>query len=120
MDLFNLKGFDTELEWSVINNGHTVKVTPKSLSMMVSGGGLPASFTVAQIHFHWSSDKKKYGNGGSEHVLNSIRFWGELHVVMTNDNYQDGHLNQPDGLAVLGFFIDVGVSSVHYVLICSI
>lgn len=38
---------------------------------------------------------------------------------MTNDNYSDGHLNQPDGLAVLGFFVDVGLRSlkVHPVLI---
>ena len=26
---------------------------------------------------------------------------------MTNDNYVEGHLEQPDGLAVLGFFVDV-------------
>ena len=28
-------------------------------------------------------------------------------MVMTNDNYVEGHLEQPDGLAVLGFFVDV-------------
>ena len=44
---------------------------------------------------------------GSEHLLNSMRFWGELHVVCFNDKYAEGHLDQPDGLAVLGFFVDV-------------
>lgn len=51
--------------------------------------------------------QKAYGIGGSEHLLNSVRFWGELHIVMTNDQYTEGHLQQPDGLAVLGFFVDV-------------
>ena len=46
-------------------------------------------------------------------MLNSIRFWGELHIVMTNDRYDDGHLEQPDGLAVLGFFVDVSYSMLY-------
>ena len=75
--------------------------------MKVSGGGLPNTFTVGQMHLHWAKNGQAFGNGGSEHLLNSMRFWGELHVVCLNDKYVDGHLDQPDGLAVLGFFVDV-------------
>ena len=32
---------------------------------------------------------------------------------MTNDRYDDGHLEQPDGLAVLGFFVDVSYSMLY-------
>ena len=32
---------------------------------------------------------------------------------MTNDRYGDGHLEQPDGLAVLGFFVDVSYSMLY-------
>ena len=28
--------------------------------MSVLGGGLPASYTVAQIHFHWSGDNVSF------------------------------------------------------------
>ena len=51
-----MNGFDGEIEWDITNNGHTIKLTPKKQSMNVLGGGLPASYTIAQIHFHWSGD----------------------------------------------------------------
>jgi len=100
--------FDTSTNWNVINNGHTLKISPteKKVQMKVSGGGLPDTFTVGQMHLHWAQNGQAFGNGGSEHLLNSMRFWGELHVVCFNDKYADGHLDQPDGLAVLGFFVD--------------
>jgi len=75
--------------------------------MTVAGGGLDSEFKLLQLHFHWRSDGKKFGNGGSEHLINSIRYWGELHIVTANSKYPDNHTAYPDGLAVLGFFVDV-------------
>ena len=57
---FEFYGFGGEIEWDITNNGHTIKLTPKKQSMSVLGGGLPASYTVAQIHFHWSGDNVSF------------------------------------------------------------
>ena len=93
-----------------------ISPTEKKVQMKVSGGGLPDTFTVGQMHLHWAQNGQAFGNGGSEHLLNSMRFWGELHVVCFNDKYADGHLDQPDGLAVLGFFVDVslGIQEIYH------
>lgn len=105
---FEFVDFDTPTSWNIINNGHTLKLSPteKKVNMKVSGGGLMDTFTVGQMHLHWAKNDQAFGNGGSEHLLNSMRFWGELHVVCFNDKYTEDHLSQPDGLAVLGFFVD--------------
>ena len=34
--------------------------------MKVSGGGLPDTFTVGQMHLHWAQNGQAFGNGGSE------------------------------------------------------
>ena len=96
-----------ESELPLISNLVKISPTEKKVQMKVSGGGLPDTFTVGQMHLHWAQNGQAFGNGGSEHLLNSMRFWGELHVVCFNDKYSEGHLDQPDGLAVLGFFVDV-------------
>lgn len=76
--------------------------------MKVYGGAMPGeSYTVQQFHMHWGSAKSKFGFGGSEHLVNSIRYWGEMHIVMVNDQYETNHTHHSDGLGVLGFFIDV-------------
>ena len=33
-------GFDQEVDWKAINNGHTIMLTPETQSMKVRGGGL--------------------------------------------------------------------------------
>ena len=104
--------FISKIKWlwpelPLISNLVKISPTEKKVQMKVSGGGLPDTFTVGQMHLHWAQNGQAFGNGGSEHLLNSMRFWGELHVVCFNDKYSEGHLDQPDGLAVLGFFVDV-------------
>ena len=96
---------------NVYEKNNLVKLSPteKKVNMKVSGGGLMDTFTVGQMHLHWAKNDQAFGNGGSEHLLNSMRFWGELHVVCFNDKYTEDHLSQPDGLAVLGFFVDVSL-----------
>ncbi|XP_072340199.1 carbonic anhydrase 4-like [Scyliorhinus torazame] len=82
----------------------SVKVTVNS-SMWLSGGGLHADYAVAQFHLHWGSSVT---SRGSEHALDGKRSSMELHIV---HRQRDLSLSQAfgvrEGLAVLGFFIEI-------------
>lgn len=73
----------------------------------ISGGYIPQGerYMFGALHFHWGSNNKV----GSEHRLNGFEFPGEAHFVHFNSKY--GNLStaasQPDGLLVLGFFLQV-------------
>ena len=97
------------VDWSVVNNGHAIQGNPsKKSDLKVYGGSLPGrTYSVLQFHLHWGGAKSKYGYGGSEHLLNSIRYWGEMHVVMENDDFKHNETDPSEQLGVLGFFIDV-------------
>ena len=43
-----------------------ISPTEKKVQMKVSGGGLPDTFTVGQMHLHWAQNGQAFGNGGSE------------------------------------------------------
>lgn len=43
--------------------------SPHSVSQKVSGGGLPAKYVFAQLHFHWGS----VDGQGSEHKIDNVR-----------------------------------------------
>ncbi|XP_065596105.1 carbonic anhydrase 9 isoform X1 [Cyrtonyx montezumae] len=86
------------------NNGHTVVLKlPESLAI---AGGYAQQYRAVQLHLHWGSPSKP----GSEHTVDRKRFAGELHVVHYNTKYEnfEAALTQPDGLAVLGAFLEVG------------
>ncbi|XP_034239564.1 carbonic anhydrase 2-like [Thrips palmi] len=88
------------------NTGHGAQITLKNwlYNPRVKGGPLPKSFILEQVHFHWGSTDGK----GSEHHLNGKPFSMEVHLVHWNskyDSYEEA-ANQPDGLAVVGFFIE--------------
>uniref|UniRef100_A0A8C3N5J5 carbonic anhydrase n=1 Tax=Geospiza parvula TaxID=87175 RepID=A0A8C3N5J5_GEOPR len=98
-------------KWRLTNNGHTVMLSlageSASEHITVSGGGLPGRYRALQLHFHWGSPA---GNG-SEHTLDGRQLPMEMHIVHMNAMYQTlaeakGH---PNGLAVLGFFFQVGL-----------
>uniref|UniRef100_A0A8U8BNJ8 carbonic anhydrase n=1 Tax=Geospiza parvula TaxID=87175 RepID=A0A8U8BNJ8_GEOPR len=100
-------------KWRLTNNGHTGLFPTPSLPsacpahITVSGGGLPGRYRALQLHFHWGSPA---GNG-SEHTLDGRQLPMEMHIVHMNAMYQTlaeakGH---PNGLAVLGFFFQVGL-----------
>ena len=61
-----------ESELPLISNLVKISPTEKKVQMKVSGGGLPDTFTVGQMHLHWAQNGQAFGNGGSEHLLNSI------------------------------------------------
>lgn len=86
------------------NNGHTVVLKlPESLAIT---GGYAQQYRAVQLHLHWGSPS----NPGSEHTVDHKRFAGELHVVHYNTKYEnfEAAVTQPDGLAVLGVFLEVG------------
>lgn len=84
-----------------IDNGHTIIGSPGS------GSALPGTYKVVQLHLHWGEDLQ---TGGSEHTVDGNYYWAELHIVHMNTKYESlvDALSYPDGLAVLGFFIEIG------------
>eukprot|EP00057_Strongylocentrotus_purpuratus_P031344 XP_784328.2 PREDICTED: carbonic anhydrase 1 isoform X2 [Strongylocentrotus purpuratus] len=86
----------------VSNDGHTLKVSTEGMYVL-KGGGLPFDAKPAQLHFHWGTTPER----GSEHTIDGRPFSAELHLVHYNAKYRTiaEAVKQPDGLAVLGFFI---------------
>ena len=68
-----------------------------------------------QFHFHWARDMAM---GGSEHTIDGNFYYGELHIVHVNTASPDvgTALSMGDGLAVLGFFVDVSKAYKSYIL----
>ncbi|NXE10321.1 CAH9 anhydrase, partial [Lophotis ruficrista] len=88
----------------LINNGHTVQLDlPGSLAIT---GGFAQQYRAVQLHLHWGS----MSGPGSEHTVNGRRFAAEIHVVHYNTKYDSFKeaMVYPDGLAVLGAFLEVG------------
>ncbi|XP_071586476.1 carbonic anhydrase 9 [Heliangelus exortis] len=86
------------------NNGHTVVLElPESLAIT---GGYAQQYRAVQLHLHWGS----LMGPGSEHTISGHRFAAEIHVVHYNTKYESFQkaMVQPDGLAVLGAFLEVG------------
>ncbi|XP_067687020.1 carbonic anhydrase-like [Haliotis asinina] len=111
MDAFTLSKFDTTtgLSLNMVNNGHTAQLNIDGAAVKVSGGGLTADYNTAQLHFHWGKTDAE----GSEHTVDGTRFPMEMHIVNYRATYTSvsdaaGH---SDGLAVLGFFFEIGNTS---------
>ncbi|NXV72815.1 CAH9 anhydrase, partial [Atlantisia rogersi] len=86
------------------NNGHTVQLElPESLAIT---DGYAQQYRAVQLHLHWGS----LSGPGSEHTINGHRFAAEIHVVHYNTKYESFKeaMVHPDGLAVLGAFLEVG------------
>lgn len=94
----------------IINTGHTVKCVLKDGMVEVSGGGLGHVYSTLQFHFHWGSTC--HDSNGSEHTVDSKRYPMEMHIVnKRKDLTLDEALKTPNGLAVLGFFMESEYSS---------
>ncbi|NWY06326.1 CAH9 anhydrase, partial [Nothoprocta ornata] len=86
------------------NNGHTVVLELPEL--LAIAGGYTQQYKAVQLHLHWGSPS----GPGSEHTVDNHRFPAEIHVVHYNtkyDNFKEAMVH-PDGLAVLGAFLQVG------------
>ncbi|XP_062334003.1 carbonic anhydrase 15 [Osmerus eperlanus] len=106
LEALQLEGFDTVQSgrWKLKNNGHSI-VLEVGTGMSVSGGGLPGVYHTVQLHFHWGSTS----SNGSEHTVNGRRYPMEMHIVNMKSIHPNltAAFDDPTGLAVLGFFIDV-------------
>jgi len=92
----------------LINTGAGWKVNFDRLQKsLLEGGPLDSKYKAEQLHCHWSKDS----TCGSEHVINGKSYAAEMHIVHWNcGKYAsiDDAVDKPDGLAVLGIFLDVG------------
>ncbi|XP_062380520.1 carbonic anhydrase 9-like isoform X2 [Sardina pilchardus] len=104
---FTFTGFNDKAGISKIKNtGKSVKVEFKAGKLKVSGGGLSTAYNSLQFHLHWGNSSSP----GSEHTVDGKRYPMELHIVNAKSIYNGNLakiLQDSEGLAVLGFFIEV-------------
>ncbi|XP_060074603.1 carbonic anhydrase 2-like [Ylistrum balloti] len=109
-----LDGYNSvsEVNMSLTNNGHTVRVDLTGQSLTVKGGALPGVYKAGQFHFHWGAEDKR----GSEHNLDHKNFPMEMHIVHYHDKYNSikDAMDKDNGLMVLGFFFKVGRHNRHF------
>ncbi|XP_062363409.1 carbonic anhydrase 6 [Cinclus cinclus] len=89
------------------NNGHSVQIDlPPTMSI---SRGLPGLYTAVQMHLHWGGLDLE--SSGSEHTIDGMRYFAELHIVHYNSaNYSsfEEAKDKPQGLAVLAFLYTDG------------
>ncbi|XP_054849198.1 carbonic anhydrase 4-like [Eublepharis macularius] len=84
------------------NTGKTVDVELGE-GLFLSGPGLPGAYMAKSFHFHWGDGVSK---PGSEHYIDGRQYSMELHIVHTRNNMSvSDALDDPQGIAVLGFFV---------------
>ncbi|XP_046982594.1 carbonic anhydrase-like [Schistocerca americana] len=109
-------GFHNLLPGPVVatNTGHSVSLRPAVTGESwpkVFGALLLHEYQLESFHFHWGHRFSR----GSEHVLNSIRFPMEMHIVHRNMKYSSLNeaMQKPDGLVVLAFFFQAQEKNNH-------
>ncbi|KAM6897006.1 carbonic anhydrase 4-like [Xenentodon cancila] len=91
---------------SIMFNGHTVKCFLEEGDIEVSGGGLSGRYSALQFHFHWGQTDYTT-HPGSEHTVDGHRYPMEMDIVTVKKGLTVSEATKhPDGLAVLGFFIN--------------
>uniref|UniRef100_H2YZZ9 Carbonic anhydrase n=1 Tax=Ciona savignyi TaxID=51511 RepID=H2YZZ9_CIOSA len=92
---------------TLINNGHSLQVDLAGGYTISNSQFLPKNYKAMQFHFHWGS------SFGSEHTVDSTRYFGEMHIVHYDTAHADinAAINKPQGLAVIAFFIKADASS---------
>lgn len=91
-------------KYTIQNNGHALQIDlPSGTGYELTKGG--KRWTPVQIHIHFDPLTGK----GSEHLLNSKKYFAEIHIVHRNSNYttKEKFMNNPDGLLVIGIFVDL-------------
>merc|ERR1711974_153279 len=81
--------------------------TQSNKDCYLCGGGLEGEYELWQLHAHWGDDDCR----GSEHTVDGKMYPAELHLVHWNRSKYDSPnvaAGEPDGLAVLGIFLEVG------------
>ncbi|XP_008281500.1 carbonic anhydrase-like [Stegastes partitus] len=111
LDEFTFTKFDDKHAIKYITNtGHAVKCVLKDNLVELSGGGLGHVYSTLQFHFHWGTTS--HDSKGSEHTVDSKRYPMEMHIVSKRkDLTLEAAIKTPNGLAVLGFFIESKVTT---------
>lgn len=103
----NLK-YDPSTSLDILNNGHSFQVTfaDDTDSSTLRDGPISGTYRLKQFHFHWGASDDK----GSEHTVAGTKYPAELHLVHWNTKYASfaEAAGQPDGLAVVGVFLEIG------------
>ncbi|KAM6979666.1 carbonic anhydrase 7 [Aplochiton taeniatus] len=94
---------------NIINNGHSVVVDfdDSDDRSVIRGGPLENAYRLKQFHFHWGGK----GSHGSEHTVSGKTYASELHLVHWNAAKYKSFgeaASAPEGLAVLGIFLEIG------------
>uniref|UniRef100_A0A3Q1NEZ9 Carbonic anhydrase n=1 Tax=Bos taurus TaxID=9913 RepID=A0A3Q1NEZ9_BOVIN len=100
--------YDASSAKIISNSGHSFNVDFDDTDdkSVLRGGPLTGSYRLRQFHLHWGSTD----DHGSEHVVDGVRYAAELHVVHWNSDKYPSFVeaaHEPDGLAVLGIFLQV-------------
>ncbi|CAG5082134.1 Oidioi.mRNA.OKI2018_I69.PAR.g10039.t1.cds [Oikopleura dioica] len=102
---WNMTGYDQQASWNFADNEHTIVLTSDDYDAKFSGGHIGNEYQFHSFHFHWGD---KAGQGGSEHTINGHHTFAEVHFVhYRSDIDLVTGLGLGDGLAVLGFMIEV-------------
>ncbi|XP_015239889.1 PREDICTED: carbonic anhydrase 7 [Cyprinodon variegatus] len=102
-------GYDRCTSLNIANNGHSVVVEfdDSDDRSVIQGGPLEHPYRLKQFHFHWGGK----GCEGSEHTVAGVGYASELHLVHWNGykykTFEEAS-TAPDGLAVLGIFLELG------------
>lgn len=118
MTPFSFSNYGVAHTATLSNNGHTVVLDLASNPQRtITSGGLIGTFAAAQLHLHWGSSDTT----GSEHLVNSVMYPMELHIVHYNMKYNNisEAVDKSDGLAVLGFMFEIGAENPSYTEIVS-
>lgn len=98
---------------SLVNPGYCWRVDVNGAGSKLTGGPLfNDEYQLEQFHCHWGCSDGK----GSEHTVDGQSYSGELHLVHWNrTKYSsiDEAAKHPDGLAVLGVFLQVSSGAGH-------
>ncbi|KAG9349983.1 hypothetical protein JZ751_026336 [Albula glossodonta] len=104
---FTFVNFSNEHSMKYLKNtGHTVKCVLEENMVEIEGGGLNHKYSTLQFHFHWGGEDEH--SSGSEHTVNSKRYQMEMHIVSLRKGLTVEQAKvDPEGIAVLGFFIEL-------------